>query len=290
MRTLVTGATGCLGALLADWLVSSSHDEVWCTGRSPCARERYVRCDLRDAAASRRLIAEIKPDRVFHLAGSFTGEYELDVSINVDGARHLFDAILAHQLSTRVIVTGSAAEYGRVGEDESPLREDQPLRPASIYGLTKAYQTLLAHHYAAQHSLDIVVARLFNLLAPGLSDRLFPGRVERQIDRLKRGEISHIETGNLSSARDYVSATEAIEQLHLIATRGKAGNVYHVASGRAVPIKDLLQRLLAQAGFDMTVVRESIPSGDCRVYDAPSVFADMTKTRLLLRSTDARDG
>jgi GDP-4-dehydro-6-deoxy-D-mannose reductase len=125
------------------------------------------------------------------------------------------------------------------------------------------------------------VARLFNLLAPGLAEHLFVGRAERLIARFRRGEIAELEFGNLSSARDYVEGEAAVDQLTLIAGKGARGEVYHVASGRAIVMRDLLARLLREAGIDPAVVREA-PQRPTRMgTDVPSIYADITKTRAL---------
>ena len=64
--------------------------------------------------------------------------------MNTQGVRHLLDALEEEKLRSRVVVMGSAAEYGVTAPEENPLSEDRILRPVSIYGLTKAFQTQLA--------------------------------------------------------------------------------------------------------------------------------------------------
>jgi len=222
----------------------------------------------------------MRPEVIFHAAGSFSGDLDTDLTINAWSARWLLEAILGEGLSTRVVLIASAAEYGRVAPQDSPIPESRVLAPVSVYGFSKATQTLLATHYASQRRADVVVARLFNLFAEGMSTRLFVGRMQLQIREYLRGERQRIETGNLDSERDYINVAEAVNQLRLIADDGCSGQIYHVASGRPVRMRELLARMLSEAGLDMNIVVD----GSSHVgpgYDVPLIYANMDKTRSL---------
>ena len=101
--------------------------------------------------------------------------------------------------------------------NENPIKENRALCPVTIYGISKAFQTQLGIYFAQNSNIEILVARMFNLQAPGLSEQLFIGRMEKQITAFLQGEIKEIVTGNLDSQRDYISADKAIEQLIMIA-------------------------------------------------------------------------
>jgi GDP-4-dehydro-6-deoxy-D-mannose reductase len=289
VRTLITGATGCLGPLVANRLAADPQQEVWLSARTPLACDRYIACDLANPGAIRGLVERVRPDRIFHLAASFTGRYDEDWCVNADSSRHLLESLLSCRLAARVILMGSAAEYGHVRPEENPIREDHALQPVTVYGVTKAQQTLLASYYSAAFTMDVVVARLFNLMARGLSPRLFVGRVEGLIDRYTRGEVEFLETGSLSAIRDYVPADQAVDQLLAIAEVGASGNVYHVASGRPVVMRDLLAELLSEAGLGMQMVREGREAG-CGSTEVSAIYADVCKTRVLLAGRDAAAG
>jgi nucleoside-diphosphate-sugar epimerase len=278
---LVTGATGGFGPIFVGWLNAHHSGKLWRTGRRALDESDYVQCDLTDATQTRETVGRLRPALIVHLAGDFTNSIELDYSINSLGARHLIEALVAERIEARVVLIGSAAEYGVVLPEENPIKEDRVLRPVSVYGLTKAFQTQLGLYFAQNFDVEVVVARMFNLLAPGLSDRLFVGSVERQIEAFKRGEKTEIVVGNLDARRDYVSVEEAVEQLHAIATRGESGEIYHVGSGEAIQMRDLLGRLIAEAGVDPSVVSENAKSTSRKGYDVPIVVADMTKTKQL---------
>jgi len=152
---------------------------------------------------------------------------------------------------------GSAAEYGVVRLEENPIREDRVLNPVSIYGLTKAWQTQLAGYYASS-GVDVVVARVFNLDGPRLSERLFIGRLQKQIAEVLACQKTVIELGPLTAIRDYVSTDEAADQVLAIAEHGETGRVYHVASGLPVKMRDILVRYLSIHKLDASIVHEDL--------------------------------
>ena len=273
MTVVVTGARGGLGRILVPALQAAGDDVVG------LARED---CDMADPGAIARMVQRHRPRLVYHLAGSFAHRYDVDIAVNANAAHHLLEAIRAQRLDTRVVLLGSAAEYGVVEPEENPVAETRVLRPVSIYGVTKAHQTQLGLWHGHAHRADVVVARMFNLLAPGLSERLFVGRVERLVAQWKAKQVDTLELGNLSAQRDYVDGHEAARQLRAVASRGERGGIYHVASGEPVALRTLLQRLLGEAGVPWSAVRENVSGAGGRIgYDVPVIYADVRRTRAL---------
>ena len=282
MTVLITGANGCFGRALFKWLTDNVSDEIICSGSfSDLQRERYVTCDVSDRGQVQETIDRIRPRLIYHVAGSFSNAYEKDYAVNSLGAKNIFDSLLDACVEARVVLFGSAAEYGLVDPEDNPIKESQSLRPVSIYGLTKVIQTQFAYFYAHTHGVDAVVARVFNLLMPGLSDRLFIGRVEQMIRKIKAGEAVTMELGNLESYRDYVTGSQALDQVARIASRGIAGEAYNVGSGEPKKIHDVLEHMLSEAGLDWFVVKEQSSGLQRSGYDVPVIYADLSKTNAL---------
>jgi len=276
-QVLVTGANGALGRAVLLRLGKDSGYSVMAAGR----QEATHALELRDANF-RSLIEETRPDWILHLAATFSNDFDEACEVNVEATRRLLDAVVTLGAETRVVLIGSAAEYGPVRPEENPIREDHVLNPMSVYGLSKAWQTQLAHLYASR-GVDVVVARLFNLDAPGLSERLFIGRVQKQIDEILDGRRNELEVGPLTATRDYVHADEAAEQLVSIAAHGQSGHVYHVASGRPVTMREVLRTMLAAKGLERTAVRESMALSNRAGFDVPAIYADISSTKQLLQ-------
>lgn len=277
-KVLITGATGALGQALMSRLAANQSDLDFF---APSRGEGPEQLDLRHHNHIVRTIERTQPNLIMHLAATFSNDFDEAFAINVSAARHILQAIEELALLTRVILIGSAAEYGLVSVEENPISEERVLRPVSIYGVTKAWQTELAYMYATR-GVNVVVARIFNLIGPCLSERLFIGRLHKQIEELHCGRRAKIEVGPLSAIRDYISINDAITQLLAIADFGEAGEVYHVANGQPITMRELLARELAAHGLDESVVIEDSELSNRRGYDVPSIYADISKTTALM--------
>ncbi|MGJ7525703.1 NAD-dependent epimerase/dehydratase family protein [Variovorax sp. GB1P17] len=278
MKTaLITGSTGALAQAIVARLRQTEMFNVVATSRSDSA----LQLDVRDGERLEALLQKTRPDLIFHLAATFSGDYDEAYAVNVDATRRLLELVERAHARARVLLVGSAAEYGAVGVEENPIREDHLLHPQSVYGLTKSWQTQLADFHALR-GVQVVVARLFNLEGPHLSNRLFIGRVQAQIEEVRKGARSAFEFGPLGATRDYVDADEAARQMLAVAVDGKPGQVYHIGSGKPITMRALLARLLASEGMSGIPVHESPALTNRAGYDVPAIYADMTKTFQLL--------
>lgn len=280
MTALVTGARGAFARALVPKLEESLQTDVVQAVRHLGNRSSEVECDLSDRHAVENMISRTKPKLIYHLAGSFAGDFETDILVNAYSSKWIFDELIRLNLDCRVVVIGSAAEYGMVSESANPVSETHPLNPVSVYGLTKVMQTQIAKYYASTHGIDVVVARVFNLAGEGLSQRLFYGRLLSMVDLYKRKEIEKLSFGNLDAVRDYVDFDQAIEQIISIANRGVKGDVYNVGSGVPVRMKDLLNKVLVENNIPLGCV-ESVAQYQKRSGDVPVIYADIKKVSAL---------
>lgn len=278
-RVLITGGGGALGRALKSRLLTQPRD---CIIFAPGRENADDFLDLRDRDQIVRVMERTRPDLILHLAATFSNDFDEAYAVNVAAARHLLEAVDASFQLARVVLVGSAAEYGAVTTEENPISEEHVLRPVSIYGITKAWQTELAYLHASRGT-DVVVARIFNLVGPHLSERLFVGRLHKQIDEFRRGERVQIEVGPLSAIRDYLSIEDAVSQLLAVADFGEAGKVYHVASGQPVIMRELLARELAAHELDESIVVEGAALTNRRGHDVPAIYADVSRTTALLK-------
>jgi nucleoside-diphosphate-sugar epimerase len=283
MKVLVTGATGCLGRRLVGALSTDSDCEIFRTARRIREDDRSRSVDLTDPLAVLDLVQDVRPNLILHCAGGKSGDLDSDLRINASSGRWLMEAVLAAGVRSRILLIGSAAEYGPVIPEENPIAEDRPLRPVSVYGVSKAMQTMLAYHFTAERGSDVVVARLFNLYGEAMAPNLFVGRVQIQIQEVLRGQRTRIDVGHLDSIRDYIDAADAARQILVIARRGLRGEVYNVGTGKPTLMRDLLRRMLLAVKLDMNVVQERTANAR-RLHEVPVIFADMQKTNALMRS------
>lgn len=279
MKTvLVTGAMGALGKSVTQYSNKQDGYKIVTTGRS--GKDTDFQLDITDEARLAEIIDQVRPNFIIQLAATFTHDFDDAYAVNVQANRQLLELMQHSYKGTRVLLIGSAAEYGVIESDENPVSEDHALNPVSVYGLTKVWQTQLAGFYS-RHGVDVVVARVFNLKGKGLSEKLFVGRLQKQIDAVLSGEQSVIELGPLSATRDYISTEDAALQLFDIAEFGEPGHVYHVASGKPVVMRELLKDTLNKHDLDLSIVHEAEEKSNRSGYDVPVIYADMARTSKL---------
>ena len=277
---LVTGATGAIGSSLFD-LLSGDFDKVVYGINTTFEKDRILKIDLRCKGSVEDLISTIRPDIIYHLASIYSNDIDESYATNVLPSKYIYEAINKNRLNTRVLVAGSAAEYGFVVDEENPISEKHLTNPLSAYGLTKLWQTQQALFYSRM-GLDVVIARIFNVIGKNLSDNLFVGRVEKKIDDLLSGAIKYIELGNLDGIRDYISVADAVKQMVSIANYGAPGNIYNVGSGKPVSMKNVLSNLLNERGLDFSIIKPNYFVTKPHI-EVKSIFADMTKTNRLIK-------
>lgn len=246
-RALVTGAAGFVGSHLVPELAEHGFDVT--------AADRTAG-DVTDPRAMRRLVAEARPTHVFHLAGIRDATLDELLRVNVSGTVNLLDAVADEAPSARVLVVGSAAEYGETTSE--PVDEDAPARPRTDYGVAKAAQGLAAAAVAARHGIHLVRIRLFNLVGPGEPATFVASAIAARIAAIQAGAADPpLRTGDLATRRDFVDVRDAVRALRLAATRGEPGAVYNVCSGEATRIGTLVETLLEIAGLEVEI--ESVP-------------------------------
>ncbi len=257
MRILVTGAGGFAGRHLINYLTHhESNAEIHgCVFRTnPDTLPDYVtyhRLDLRDETAVEHLVAHVAPDQVYHLAAqasvpqSFTNPWDT-FEVNVRGQLNLLTVLHERQPHPRVLIASSSEVYGLIHPDDVPIREDVPLHPGNPYAVSKVAQDALAYQIFQSHGLPIVRARAFNHIGPGQSENYVAAAFAAQIARIEVGEQEPvIRVGDLTAERDFADVRDVVRAYHLILKQGDAGEVYNIATGKAVTIQYLLDQLLA---------------------------------------------
>jgi len=278
LRILITGASGFLGGHFLTRLKKSVADEIVPVARTKT--DQIYGCDLCNKDEVFELLSTTKPSKIFHCAGSFTNEFEQDYKNNVLATYHLLQAIDDLEISCRILLIGSAAEYGIPESESGFISEDHPLKPVSVYGLSKVFQTQMMGYFQRKPGMNIVMARIFNLDGDGVSSLLFPGRVRSEIKDYLAKKTNTIQVGDLSAYRDYLPVNEAISDLISIMEHGGEGEVYNVGSGQAVQMNEYLKSRLANHNISMEVVKAD-GGLETKSSGVSVMAADLTKIRKL---------
>lgn len=235
----ITGASGFSGGHLLKAVREAMDARIIAvTNNTPKVEgaDETVALDIVDTDQVAALARDFTPDGVFHLAGLMPPAGESDMfRVNVQGTYSLLCGLRASDaLKPRVLITGSAAEY--VPIQNGYYSEDCQIGGAVPYGRSKAAQTLLAQRTAEEFGLDVVVARPFNLIGPGLSNELVAGNICHQ---LAVGKTT-LKLGNVYTARDFVDVRDAVEAYISIYRNGQSFKSYNVCTGKATTITDLV--------------------------------------------------
>jgi GDP-4-dehydro-6-deoxy-D-mannose reductase len=270
MRILVTGVTGFAGGWLAETLLEQPTSEVAGLARSRdwspsschlAGRVRLFPCDILDGRVVEEVLRAFEPERIYHLAGfphvglSFK-DPDAAWQGNLAGTRCLYDAVLRWGGRPRILFVSSGQVYGDPQHDNETLDEDRPLRPTSPYAASKAAAELLSYQVARSEGLAIVRVRAFNHFGPRQSADFAIGSFSRQLADIRLGRRPPVlETGDLSAERDLTDVRDVATAYVLLLERGQPGEVYNLASGVNVRMKDVLDRLVALAGVNVEVKR-----------------------------------
>jgi len=272
MRVLVTGAGSFTARYLLPRLATgSSATEVVLTDLvlPPRPRAAFFAADLTERDATEKLIRHLSPQRVVHLAGVSDPEPDRCFAVNLQGTRHLLEACAGLPAPPLVLVVSSAAVYGLTQPGETPVREEVPLRPVTPYGASKAAAELAALSMHRRGQIPVTIVRPFNLIGRGLPSGLAPSDFVARAHALQqRGGRGEIRTGNLDSRRDFVDVRDAVRAYaDLVFREDLAGRVFNVASGRAVPVRYLLERILAAVGVEARITVDAALVRGCEVLE-----------------------
>ncbi len=292
MRALITGITGFAGSHLAEYLLQEQPGvEVYGTLRWRSRmdniehlgkRIHLVEADLRDYSSMHRALEETRPDFIFHLAAqsfvpsSWSAPNDTIVT-NVTGQTNLFEAIRILKLDPTVQLACSSEEYGLVLPDEVPIKETNPLRPLSPYAVSKVAQDYLGYQYFMSYGLKVIRTRGFNHTGPRRGQVFVTSNFCSQVAAIELGlQEPVIRVGNIEAIRDFTDVRDMVRAYWLAVTKGTPGEVYNIATGSGIRIREMLDRLLALSKVEVKV---EVDPERLRPSDVEILIGDSSKFR-----------
>ncbi len=264
-RILVTGISGFVGSHLAEYCLKQG-DKVFGTILSHhlgnetknikfiLGQVKLLECNLRNRASVFKVVNEVKPDIIFHLAAhSFVPmswkDPEEVLTNNILGELNIFESIRDLHLEGKTIIqiACSSEEYGLVKPEECPIKETQELRPMSPYAVSKVAQEMLASQYHRSYGLKTVITRAFNHEGPRRGIDFVTSAFASQIAKIEKEGRGAVQVGNLDSVRDFTDVRDMVRAYYLAVTSDKIkyGEAYNVCSGEGHKIKEVLATLFS---------------------------------------------
>lgn len=284
MRILVTGGSGFIGSHLIPKLVELGN-EVWSLERYVTGRyvlgalTKTVFGDLRDSFTVRKLVREIQPEAVIHLASISPVAYSYDhpqevFEVNTLGTINLAEACLREVPHFRhFLFAGTSEEYGN--QVEFPIKENAELRPNSPYAVSKVGADKYLQYMRDAYDFPITILRPFNTY--GRKDNMH-FVVERTITQMLRGKT--VRLGDPTPIRDLMYVDDHVNAYLTCLDNEKAkGEVFNFCTGKGVTIKELVELIGKLLNFDGEVIWNAIPA---RPLDIKKLIGSYEKAKRML--------
>lgn len=274
MKVLVTGAGGMVGSHMVELLHSQGHD-VLGTYYKPTtditeldSAISMMECDVRYYASVQKIIADFKPDQIFHLAAqsyptvSWVRPQET-MDTNINGTVNIFEAVksvrvLDGRYDPMVVVACSSAEYGQtLNEIEDPyVVETAQLKPLHPYGVSKVGQDLLSFQYFMNDHIRCIRVRIFNSTGTRKVNDVTSDFTKRAV-LAERSGVYTLRVGNLETKRAIMDQRDLVNGLLLLAEKGIPGEVYNISSEYCYQMKDIVTMIEEQIGHKFTIEVDS---------------------------------
>ena len=264
-KVLITGITGFVGSHLADFLLAN-YPEIEIIGlvrwRSPSDNIRNILNkvvleygDLIDSHSIKSIIARHKPEVIFHLAAQSYVDFSFlapsqTLETNVLGTCNLLEVI--KELKTIcgydpvVHICSSSEVYGQVREDEVPIKETNPFRPASPYAVSKVGEDMLAYQYWLSWQIKTIRTRMFTHTGPRRGQVFALSNFAKQVASIEADYAKPIvKVGNLESIRTFMDVRDAVKAYWLLVNKCPAGEVFNIGGNATMTIGEMLNRLLS---------------------------------------------
>lgn len=279
MRTMVTGGAGFIGSTLVDRLLAEGHevdvvDDLSTGTLANLAEARSLaggaltihQLDIRHPDVA-ELIVRRRPETVYHLAAQADVRLSVerpafDAEVNVLGSLNVLEGARAGGTGRVVFAASGGTLYGEPGPEDFPIRESQPRRPLSPYGVSKAAVMDYLVAYRELHSLEFVALALGNVYGPRQDPHGEAGVVAIFARRLLAGEPVTI-YGDGEQTRDFVYVDDVVDAFVRAAGRG-GGLTCNIGTGRETSVNDLYRVMAAEAGVGSAPVYAPPRPGELR--------------------------
>lgn len=270
MKALITGITGFVGSHLAEYILEHQPTcQVAGLVRWRSPKEHIVGIldriqlyygNLIDLPSLQSMLGDFRPDYIFHLAAQSYVDFSFiapvdTIESNVVGTTNLLEAVRhlkeADGYDPVIHICSSSEVYGQVREDEVPITETNPLRPASPYAVSKVGEDMVAMQYWLSWRIKTIRSRMFTHTGPRRGEVFVVSNFAKQVAAIE-AELAPpvVKVGNLGSVRTFSDVRDAVRAYWLLVNRCEPGEVYNIGGVETMTIREMLDKLLALSTRD----------------------------------------
>lgn len=299
-RVLITGITGFVGSHLADYCLSKDL-KVYGIKRWHLSKLRNIRhilnevelldCDLTDPIGVNKVINKIKPDSIFHLAAMSFVSPSWDhpthyMHVNYNGTVNLLEAIRQAKLQTRILLSGSAEEYGEVAKEDLPIVDKTFLQPVNPYAVSKIAQDLIGFVYYKSYGLNVIRTRAFNHEGPRRDNVFGISWYAYQIARIEQGlQKPIVRTGLRDDRRSFTHVKDLVKAYFFAMEKCLPGKLYLIGADEENHVYTFDQALdmLIKMSEYKGKIKKVIDKEFVRPTSVPRLIADSREFRKLTK-------
>jgi GDPmannose 4,6-dehydratase len=268
-KALITGITGQDGSYLAELLLEKGYevhgiirrastfntsriDHIYADPHLNGVRFFLHYGDISDSTNLIKLLYNLKPDEVYHLAAQSHVRVSFDIpeytgDVTALGTVRILEAIRETGIKTKFYQASSSEMFGMVRE--VPQKETTPFYPRSPYGCAKVYAYWITVNYRESYGIYGCNGILFNHESPRRGETFVTRKITRALAHIKAGLQDSLYLGNLDAKRDWGYAKEYVDAMWLMMQQDKPED-FVIATGETHTIKDFLDEAFAYAGVD----------------------------------------
>jgi len=241
---------------------------------------RLKSCNINEISQIKRVLKLVNPEQIYFLPAIVTvgASFERATEIydtNILGLMKFFEAFIGVGCKSKILVVGSAEEYGKVKKSVLPIKESQPLNPANPYGFSKAMQDQLVKYCSGNYHLFVHRTRTFHFTGPLQPNSFVVSDFASQIAQIEAGlKKPVISVGNLRAKRDFTDIRDIVRAYYLIMNKVKEPDVFNVCSNRSVSIEVILEKMISESSTKIKVKQDS---KKLRRLDVPDFRGDNSK-------------
>ena len=254
-KIIITGGAGFIGSAVSAALQTCGHDIYVIDNLSFGRRElltipdsHFFKVDILDRAELSRVVSQIEPDWIIHLAAihfiPYCNEHPVAAAqVNIQGTINLLDAAKNLPNLEKVFFASTAAVYPIY---DGAISETHPPAPTDIYGLSKLAGGHLINEFHLQTDIPTIVCRFFNAFGPNETN----AHEVPEIQQIDSG-VRTIELGNLEPKRDFIhTADMASAIVKLLAAFDRGRKIFNLGRGSEYSVTESIEAVEWCGGFN----------------------------------------